>query len=116
MYPYFPRSSHHWGFFRELTVQAPFPPESLPDMRVVGDRGDYSFVLVGRFEVVALNKKISVHSNGVYRTSSVSDPHLVSVVSVWGFLFDTFVVYNVHGILLILFRKLFILCMTLLVV
>lgn len=63
-------------------MQAPFLPESLPDMRVVGDRGDYSFVLVGCFEVVALSKKISVHGSGAYRTSSVSDPHLVSVVNV----------------------------------
>ena len=67
-----------WGFFRELSVRAPFLAGSLPDMRIVGDRGDYSFVLLDRFNVVALNKQISIYGGGVYRTMAVSDPHLVS--------------------------------------
>ena len=80
-YPYFPRSSHQWGFFRELSVRAPFLAGSLPEMRIVGDQGDYSFVLMDRFNVVALNKQISIYGGGVYRTAPVSDPHLVSL---WG--------------------------------
>ena len=78
-YPYFPRSTHHWGFFRELTVRASSLSSSLPEMRAVGNRGDYSFVLVDRFEVVALNKKISVYGCGSFQTMPVSDPHLVSI-------------------------------------
>ena len=44
----------------------------------VGDRGDYCLVLVNRFEMVALNKKITVFGGGVRQSTSISDPHLVS--------------------------------------
>ena len=59
-------------------MRAPFLAGSLPEMRLVGDRGDYSFVLLDRFNVVVLNKQISIYGGGVYRSMSVSDPHLVS--------------------------------------
>lgn len=59
-------------------MRAPFLAGSLPDMLIAGDRGDYSFVLVDRFNVVALNKQLSVYGGGIYQSMPVSDPHLVS--------------------------------------
>ena len=55
----------------------------------VGDRGDYCLVLVNRFEMVALNKKITVFGGGVRQSTSISDPHLVSdlVFKKWLFMF-----------------------------
>ena len=78
-YPDFSRVSLQWGFFREYSAPVPVVQESLPDMVKVGDQGDYSFVLIDRFELVALNKRISVFGGRHYRTMSVADPHLVSV-------------------------------------
>ena len=77
-YPSLSRASLQWGFFREYSVQVPVVQESLPEMVAVGDQGDYSFVLVDRFELVALNKRLSVFGGRHYRTMSVADPHLVS--------------------------------------
>ena len=90
-YPYFPRCSHHWGFFRELTVSAPSFNDPIPAMSIVGDRGDRSLVLVHRFELVALNKKISVYGGGAHRTMPVADPHLVSDLQ--GILFCSFTLF-----------------------
>ena len=59
-------------------MSAPFLAGSLPAMCAVGDQGDYSFVMIDRFEVVALNKKISVYGGGACQTMLVADPHLVS--------------------------------------
>ena len=78
-YPDFGRSELQWGMFREYSVQAPHLGGSIPQMQSVGDRGDFSLVLIDRFELVALNKKISVFGGGIYRTAAVSDPHIVSV-------------------------------------
>ena len=78
-YPRLSRTSLQWGFFREYSAPVPVVQSSLPEMVPVGDRGDFSFVLVDRFELVALNKRLSVFGGRHYQTMSVTDPHLVSV-------------------------------------
>ena len=68
-------------------MRAPFLAGSLPEMCTVGEHGDYSFVLIDRFEVVALSKQISVYGGGVYQTMPVSDPHLVRFLIFVSFFF-----------------------------
>ena len=89
-YPDFQRQCLQWGFFREYYVQSPVVLGELPSMKSVGVQGDYSLALVGRFEMVALNKKINVFGGGRLQTLSVGDPHLVRIV-LYRFLYSFFV-------------------------
>ena len=49
-------------------------------MQYHDSRGDYSWSLVGRFEMVALTKKISIFGGGFMCSIPVSDPHLVCIL------------------------------------
>ena len=49
-------------------------------MQYHDSHGDYSWSLVGRFEMVALTKKISIFGGGFMCSIPVSDPHMVCLL------------------------------------
>ena len=79
-YPEFPRSRLRWGFFRNFIIQSPVAVGGLPSMQYHDSHGDYSWSLVGRFEMVALTKKISIFGGGFMCSIPVSDPHMVCLL------------------------------------